>query len=344
MTPLLERRRLAARIRSSRREVAEEATRSFLSRHPDWVDRYGAAAQSRGEEDAGFHIGFLAAAVEAGEPRAFADYAVWAGGVLGSRGIAPVFLAENLRQIAAAVTERVGDDPLLQEAVAAASEAVGVGAPPPPSRPVLETERRLYVRAALAGQRGAALGVAQEAVKSHSHLTVYADLIEAAQHEIGRSWERSEITVAQEHVATAVSQFVLAALFVDLPAAGTEMGRAMVLGVEGEMHQLGPQLVSDALEADGWSVDFLGSDVPVGDVVSAVGESPPDLIGLSVTLLPNLEKAIDVAVAIRDQFGEPSPRIVCGGRAFAAAPRLAREVGGVHAEDVMSAVAVARDG
>ncbi|HYO13152.1 MAG TPA: cobalamin B12-binding domain protein, partial [Thermoanaerobaculia bacterium] len=72
--------------------MAEAVTAEFFARHPDWVQRYGDKGWERGIEDAGFHIDFLAGALEVGAPEAFGEYVRWARRVLEARGIAAAFL------------------------------------------------------------------------------------------------------------------------------------------------------------------------------------------------------------------------------------------------------------
>lgn len=104
------RRRLADALRSQRMRAAEYVTHEFLERHPNWRERYGDLAWERGVEDATFHVDFLAGAIERGSPQAFEQYARWTARVLGSRGIAPTFLIENLMQLADWFETSLGED------------------------------------------------------------------------------------------------------------------------------------------------------------------------------------------------------------------------------------------
>ena len=78
---------LADQIRALRQKVGEDVTEEFLSRHPDWLERYGEHARHFGIEDACFHLDFLAGAVEAASLDSFRDYARWTVGMLQARGI-----------------------------------------------------------------------------------------------------------------------------------------------------------------------------------------------------------------------------------------------------------------
>jgi MerR family transcriptional regulator, light-induced transcriptional regulator len=338
---LANRRNLAEEIRAAKTAVAVSATDRFLTEHPDWIDRYGELARRRGEEDAAYHVDFLAAAVEAGAPGAFADYARWAARVLNSRGIEPRFLIENLEQVRAELVDHVGAGELIDGCVRVAVEAAASPEPPPAEGSPLR-ERDLFRDACLGGSRATALGVAREALSGGlPHLDLYADVIEASQHEIGRLWAENRISVAQEHLATAVCQYVVSTIFAELPVPDERRGKGVVLGVEGELHQIGAQMVADGLEADGWSVRFLGTNVPRRDALDAIQHEQPQLVGVSVTLLGNLASGVELIESMR-ALDDMSGKVVVGGRAFHLAPGLAEELDAALISGVREAVEFAR--
>jgi methanogenic corrinoid protein MtbC1 len=81
--------------------------------------------------------------------------------------------------------------------------------------------------------------------------TLYLHVIAPAMHEVGRLWETSEVSVAQEHLATQVTQVVIASLGLHVYG-GRPVGAgrvAVVSSSPGEMHALGGQMVADFLEA-----------------------------------------------------------------------------------------------
>jgi len=353
------RRSLTTCIRDLRGELAEAVTAEFLERHPDWVDRYGDLARVRGVEDALFHLDFLAGAVESGSPEAFADYGRWTAGMLAARDIAPRFLAENLRQIRAALEPHfdAADFAFVREYLDAGIDAVReVGdvrsAGDPGSGTSSESEGRLsdegarddarsraaepgrdldlscslYVQAILQGDKRAAVRVVDEALRFHPVTAVYRGIVEAAQVEVGNRWALNRISVAREHMATAVSQYVLGELYSRLPVPEKIIGRALITGVEGERHQLGANMVADLLEAEGWSVRFLGTQMPHRDIVQVTEEHEADAVGISATMLFNVPS---VSRLIRDlrAVGGKDLRIVLGGRAFRSSPHLWRELG-----------------
>ena len=354
LPPYARRREVASRIREVAAELARQITEDFLGRHPDWLDRYGNQARARGVEDARFHLDFLAGAVEGGSPRSFEDYGRWTAGVLQSRGIAPRFLTENLEQVGDALQEVLDPEDralvqmILRAGIDAAQEG-GKGAEraeddegDPASDDDLSLSRSIYLQAILQGDKRAAVTVVHQALERHPVTAVYRRIVEGAQVDVGRLWAQNEITVAREHMATAVSQYVLSELYSHLPVPERCLGRAVVTGVEGEQHQLGANMVADLLEADGWAVRFLGTQLPHRDIVATVREHGASVVGISTTMLFNVPSAARLIRDLREN-GPGGLRIVLGGRAFHSTPDLWREMGADGAgRDLDEAVAIFR--
>lgn len=342
------RRRFAKQLQEGRHEIARVVTDRFLSAHPDWVDRYGAQARIRGEEDAVFHIDFLAGAVVADDVAAFENYTRWTAKVLSARGISPEFLAENLEQVreeAGAYVDAKGHGALDRMVRAGVAAVHGASEPAESAIPVdgpFQVEFAVYLQAVRSGDRRAALNVALEALRSGISVSdVYADILQPVQYEIGRLWEENEITVAEEHMATAITQYVVGHLYSLLDIPERSRGNALVTGVRGELHQLGANMVADVLEADGWNVRFLGTQLPHSGILEAIEEHQPRLVGISATLLFNLPAVADLVADVRRVSG-PDTFVMVGGAGFRTSPELWREMGADgSARDLRGAVALA---
>jgi methanogenic corrinoid protein MtbC1 len=159
---------------------------------------------------------------------------------------------------------------------------------------------------------------------------VYHDLLQPVQYEIRRLWEANEISVAQEHMATAITQYVIAQLHSRPSIPSERRGRAVITGVEGELHQIGGNMVADILESAGWDVRFLGSELPHKDILRAVEEHQPQVLGISATMLYNLPKVAALTAETRRHF-ESELRVVVGGGAFRASPGAWRDPPGSRA-------------
>ena len=209
-------------------------------------------------------------------------------------------------------------------------------------RAALDQLRVRYLRAQLAGDRREAVRLVVEeglgaGVKA---LDLQAEVIQAAQHEIGVMWQQNQVTIAQEHMASAISHLSLAALF-ERAVRARPLGKRVLLACpDGELHDLPARIVADFLELEGFDVHYLGASVPHGDLARMVAAEPPDLIGLSVTMTFNVP-ALRAAVArVREVSDRP---IFIGGHATRWSRGLADELGVALAGDVPAeVVALAR--
>ena len=317
--------RLVDLIRDMAPAVAVQVTEAFLERHPDWRVRYGSRAMTAGVQDAGYHLAFLAGALDCGEPQAFANYAGWAARVLEARGIATPFLRENLEQILAALTSRLSaqHSAVLAEYFTAAF--TGITSEGRSVRPELALTANVFLQALLTGQRHAAVQIAREAFRDGLTLEqLYVEVFEPALYEIGARWEANRLTVAQEHTATAITQYVMAQVYSPSPSRPLD-GTIVLTGVEGEMHNVGAVMVGDILEAGGRHVRFLGTNLPAASIVGTIRETAATHVGISATMLFNVGAVQQLIEAIRSEFG-PRIAIIVGGAAFRTSPDLWRRI------------------
>jgi methanogenic corrinoid protein MtbC1 len=204
--------------------------------------------------------------------------------------------------------------------------------------------RQEYLKEVLAGKRKAALEMIMDAYRGGYPIPgIYMDVFQEALYEIGRLWEANRITVADEHMGTAITQYVMSNLYQHLEISGMKRGRLVMTGVQGELHQVGANMVADVLEADGWDVIFLGTNVPEEGVIQSIRQHRADLFGISSTMLFNIPKVIRLVEAARTELGDSAPRILLGGGAFRALPELPGELAGcVVALNLREALALTR--
>jgi len=157
-------------------------------------------------------------------------------------------------------------------------------------------------------------------------LRIVVDVIPEALYEVGRLWERGEITVAVEHLATAATQDVLRELARRVPST-TKIGKTVIVAAtEGERHELGPRVVADLLIADGWEVLYVGAATPPGALALLARERHPDAVVLSATLRTQLG-ALEQAVRHVRAEAVSSPFILVGGQATAGVQDVAAKIG-----------------
>ena len=183
-----------------------------------------------------------------------------------------------------------------------------------------------YLEAQIAGDQRVALRVVQEALaEGHPVHAVQRDVVQAAQLEIGRLWQENKISIAHEHMATAISQMALVHLFQHAMPSTQREHKILISCVEGELHELPARLVADYLELAGFDVRFLGANVPTASLCSVIAVERPDLLALSVTMSFNAGGLRAAITSVRERF--PTLPILVGGNALAWSPELAAQLG-----------------
>lgn len=342
------RARIAEALAYHEHNVAEGVTTEFFARHPDWRARYGARGWQHGFDDACFHLRFLSGSIAAGDPLPFQDYLRWTARVLGSRGMETAFLIENITQVREALLPKLeSEDAELVNAYLSyglqALEQAEATAGEGDERGPLYLSCDMFVQAILQGSRAAALNVVLEALKNGATAEdIYVDLLQEAMYRVGRKWENNEITVAQEHVATAITQYVVSVLYGQLPRKDTSRGNVVITATQGEQHQVGPMMLADYLEQDGWNVRFLGANVPAKDIAKTVETHQAEVLGISVTMLFSLPRVQEIIQLCREKCA--NLRVAVGGQAFRTNPELYREIGADgFATDLREAARLMRD-
>ncbi len=189
------------------------------------------------------------------------------------------------------------------------------------------------IRAAVvAGDRDRARALAVEALAAGLDPMELLDkgFTQSLRH-VGSCWEKGELYLPEMMMAAEAVKAGLAILKPRLSAAGT-IGSAgavpaiCVLGtVEGDIHDIGKNIVGTLLEATGVKVIDLGTDVEAERFVGAVKESGASLVGVSALLtstMPSMKRVVDAlqAAGLRSQV-----RIAVGGAPVTQA--FARDIG-----------------
>ncbi len=144
--------------------------------------------------------------------------------------------------------------------------------------------------------------------------SIYENLVRRSLYEVGDLWERGRISVATEHLATAISESLLNLTYPRLFAQPRNSKSALITCVPNEYHQIGGKMVADVFELNGWRGYFLGANTPVGEVIELIGEKQPNVVALSVATTFGLAAVVGAASEIRAAC--PEVPILVGGQAF----------------------------
>ncbi len=132
--------------------------------------------------------------------------------------------------------------------------------------------------------------------------------------EIGERWERGELRIAHEHAGSTVMRGLLFSLMRLFPPTDTRR-RVVVATPALEDHELGALMVAMLAAMHGWSVLYLGPDLPAEEIAYAVDDTGAELLMISVTNLD--EKASRSELAAIERAVRKGVRIMAGGRAAA---------------------------
>ncbi len=156
---------------------------------------------------------------------------------------------------------------------------------------------------------------------------LYLQIIQPAMYEIGMLWEEGSISVAQEHLASAVVARIMATIASSASSQTKNKGKAIVTSSINEFHELGAWMISDVLDQEGWQVRYLGANTPAQDLLQMIDDFYPDLIAISVTMPFNLNSAKEIISSIKANPLHRDLKIAVGGRVFNDNPELLEFVG-----------------
>ncbi|MCP4723419.1 MAG: cobalamin-binding protein, partial [bacterium] len=92
------------------------------------------------------------------------------------------------------------------------------------------------------------------------------------------------------------------------------IGKKVVIGVvEGDLHDIGKNIVSLMLGTAGFTVYDLGKDVSKDKFLDKTVEIQPDIVALSTLMTSTLDKMHLIVDSIRDKFPDDPPKIMIGG-------------------------------
>lgn len=182
---------------------------------------------------------------------------------------------------------------------------------------------RRFVDRLVAGDEAGAWAVVEGALASGLEPeSVYLEILVPALQAVGDKWEAGEVSVAQEHQASAVTLRVLGRLSPLLTRRGRKKG-SIVLGAPAhDQHGVPVAILTDLLRGRGFRVYDLGDDVPPASFVEVARQAERLLaVGIGATTRDNDEVIAETVAALHDAVDEP---VVVGGQAITDEAHAAR--------------------
>ena len=178
----------------------------------------------------------------------------------------------------------------------------------------MEDLERLY-DAVLAGNAKQAVAVTKEAVAAGVDPQVLLDeYMIPAMDEVGARFESNECFVPELLISARAMKGAVEVIRPLLATAGAEpIGRVVIGTVQGDLHDIGKNLVAIMLEGGGFEITDIGVDANADKFIDAINTKHPDIVALSAlltTTLPSMKNIIDrlTQAGVRDRV-----KVIIGG-------------------------------
>lgn len=140
----------------------------------------------------------------------------------------------------------------------------------------------------------------------------YENILRYVMYQIGDLWEKKQIVVATEHIASNVVHSFVKILNEKLTKSFTKQ-KVLICTPAGESHTLGCNMLESYLRTRGFNVFNISPSVPTEDIISFIKGNSPDVVLVSITLDDNIPSGKRLASKIKEKFKIP---IFIGGRAL----------------------------
>lgn len=163
-----------------------------------------------------------------------------------------------------------------------------------------------------------------------------------AMDEVGMRFECNEYFVPELLIAARAMKTSLQLLTPKLAAKGAKSAGRVVIGtVQGDLHDIGKNLVASMLEGGGFEVVDLGVDVPPQKFVEAAQEKEGTMVALSALLTTTMVQMKNVVQALQAAGVRDKTKVMIGGAPIT--QQYADEIGADgYSDNASSAVALAR--
>ena len=164
----------------------------------------------------------------------------------------------------------------------------------------------------------------------------------AAMSEVGQLFEEGEYFVPEMLISARAMQAGLGVLKPHLVASGVDpLGKVVVGTVQGDMHDIGKNLVTMMLEGAGFEVVDLGVDVKPERFIEAIRENKPQVVAMSALLTTTMPKMGVTIDAMREAGVLENVKVMVGGAPVTA--EFAEKIGANgYAPDASQAATLAK--
>lgn len=343
-------RNIASIMQEGLPTIAAMAMEDFMDKKPELKNRYSAKQLQTCRKDFEYITLFFSASIRYNRPELLSEFLGWCKSFFSTIHIPYEEVFGALMAIQKQVIELSHTSELAEEIRNIVEEAIKFEGQhfsvhhsfiDDQDNP-LASEAREYLRLLLDNQRVEVFDLIYNLIDQGIPIkSIYLNIFQPTQYEIGRFWQKGEISVAQEHYCTAATQTLIANLYKYFlrPSGDKTMVAACA---PGELHEMGLRMLADIFEMEDWHTVYVGANTPVNDLLKLIEKYKPFILALSATLPFNVA-ALDEIIS-RIKKAEISTKIIVGGLPFKLSPGLWKDIGAdAYATDALSALELAQE-
>lgn len=184
---------------------------------------------------------------------------------------------------------------------------------------------------------------ADEALRRNADPLEIVEVVRGALEEVGRRYEKGEYFLMELILSGVMASEVAALLKPHLKSRGAPSRGKVIIGtVEGDLHDIGKNIVITMLSSAGFEVIDLGVDVPAKRFVEAVEKEKPEILAMSVLLSIGLPHMAETIRRLEAKGLRGRVKVMVGGRPVT--KEYARQIGAdAYGADAVEAVRIAQE-
>jgi len=144
---------------------------------------------------------------------------------------------------------------------------------------------------------------------------VLTTLVTPALRSIGERWSRGDLSVADEHRATAMAQRIIGRLGLQFGRPGRSRGTLVLAAPAGDLHTLPVAIVADLLRWRGFAVSELGANTPP-DALAKAAQDADRLVAVGIAATTTGRDAAITESIHAVQAARPDVTVILGGSAI----------------------------
>jgi methanogenic corrinoid protein MtbC1 len=173
-----------------------------------------------------------------------------------------------------------------------------------------------YLNSLLEGDKKQCYQIVNNLIENGTGLReIFLKLFQRSMYRVGQMWENDRCSIAEEHIATRITESLVEYVVSNFQTEQQLNKTIVITCIDKEFHELGARMVSGYLEAIGYKVFFIGSNLPQNEVLKIIKEKQPDIVAISNNFYLNFTRLVSLLNAIQTEY--PEQRVIVGGQALA---------------------------